>query len=290
MKILATGLNGLVGSRLKELLKDTYEFENVSRSTGVDVTNPSQVEEKIRSSDADIILHLAAKTDVDGCEKDKELGEDGEAWKINVTGTKNVAQAATNSQKKIIFISTDFVFDGNISENEFYTEDDAPNPLNWYAKTKYEGEKIISALNTPWLILRIAYPYRANFEKGDFFRAIKGRLESGQGVKAITDHYFAPTFIDDIANCLDVLIKNNANGIFHAVGGQIITPFDGANAIADVFGLNKNLISETTRAEFFQDRAVRPFRLALKNARIKNLGIEMKGFHEGLLAIKEQII
>lgn len=288
MKILVTGLNGLVGTRIAELLGNSYEFENVSRSTGIDITNAEEIKRKIAESDAQIVLHLAAKTDVDGCEKDKELGEEGEAWKINVTGTKNVAEAASAANKKIIYISTDFVFDGDIKDDEFYTEEDAPNPLNWYAKTKYEGEKVVSSLNSPWLILRIAYPYRASFEKGDFFRAIKGRLENGQSVAAITDHYFAPTFIDDIANCLDALIQKDATGIYHSVGEQILSPFDAASEIAKTFNLPKDLISQTTRAEFFKDRAVRPFRLALKNDKIKNLGIQMKGFSEGILTIKEQ--
>src|SRR3989338_4999304 len=90
MKILGTGLDGLVGSRIVELLKDKHEFENLSISTGVDITDRDVILEKIKTSDAQIVLHLAAKTNVDVCEKDKALGEDGEAWKINVGGTKNM--------------------------------------------------------------------------------------------------------------------------------------------------------------------------------------------------------
>src|SRR3989344_9155773 len=166
MKILGTGLTGLVGSRIVELLSDSYEFENISRNTGVDITDKEKIIEKIKSSDAAIVLHLAAKTDVDGCEKDKALGEIGDAWKINVEGTRNVADACRESRKKLIYVSTDFVFDGT---REAYAEDDTPNPINWYGKTKYEGEKIVQNLLTPWLIVRIAYPYRASFAKLDFF-------------------------------------------------------------------------------------------------------------------------
>ena len=97
MKILATGLNGLVGSRIEELLKETYEFGNISRSKGVDITNASQVIKTITSSDADIVLHLAAKANVDACEADKPLGENGEAWKINVEGTRNVVEGCKQS-------------------------------------------------------------------------------------------------------------------------------------------------------------------------------------------------
>lgn len=286
MKILGTGLNGLVGSRIVELLSGKYEFENLSRSSGVDITNENQVLEKITNSDAQIVLHLAAKTDVDGCEKDKELGEEGEAWKINVLGTQNVANACLATNKKLIYISTDFVFDG---EKEVYYEEDIPDPINWYAQTKYEGEKIVQNLKTPWVIARIAYPYRANFTKIDFFRAIKKRLQEGLPVAGVTDHIFTPTFIDDIAFVIDALIKNTSQGIFHAVGSQSLTPYDAALLIAKTFDLDQNLISKTTREEFFKDRAQRPFQLALKNDKITESGVRMKTFEEGLREVKKQI-
>lgn len=288
MKILVTGLNGLVGSRIKELLTD-YELENISRSTGVDITQKEQIYDAIGGSGAEVVLHLAAKTDVDGCEREKDLAEESEAWKINVIGTKNVAEACLELGKKLIYISTDFVFDGEIGENEFYDEDSLPNPINFYAKTKYEGEKVVKELSSSWIIARLAYPYRANFVKNDFARAIKSRLELGQEVAAITDHIFCPTFIDDVAFALDKLINSEATGIFHVVGSQPLSPFDSASLIANEFGLDSSLIKPATREEFFKDRAKRPFRLALKNDKIQKLGIGMKTFEQGLKEIKNQI-
>lgn len=285
MKILGTGLTGLVGSRITELLKDKYQFENISRSVGVDIENKKDVLNKIRDSDAQVVLHLAGKADVDGCEKDKILGRDGEAWKINVDGTRNVAEACQATNKKLIYISTDFVFDGT---KDIYLEDDIPNPVNWYAQTKYEGEKIIQDLKTPWMIIRIAYPYRANFVKLDFLRAILNRLKKGETVAAITDHIFTPTFLDDVALALGTLIERNSQGIFHVVGSQTLTPYEAANLIAEEFGLDKSKISKTTRAEFFNNRAQRPFQLALKNDRINKLGVRMRTFEEGLREIKRQ--
>lgn len=286
MKILGTGLTGLVGSRIVELLRDKYEFENLSRSSGVDISDKNQVLEKIKNSDAQIVLHLAGKTNVDECELEKPLGEKGEAWKINVEGTKNVAEACQAEGKKLIYISTDFVFGG---EKESYSEEDVPNPVNWYAQTKYEGEKIVQGLKTPWLITRIAYPYRTDFTKIDFVRAILGRLREGKSVAALTDHIFTPTFIDDIAFALSALIDSNSQGIFHVVGSQSLTPFEAVNLIADEFGLDKSKISETTRSEFFNNRAPRPFQLALKNDKIIKLGVRMRTFEEGLREIRDQI-
>jgi len=286
MKILGTGLTGLVGSRIVELLSPKYEFENVSRSTGIDIENKENVLAKICTSDAQVVLHLAAKANVDGCEADKSLGESGEAWRINVEGTRNVADACVRANKKLIYISTDFVFDGT---KENYSEEDLPNPINWYAQTKFEGEKIVQNLNTPWIIARIAYPYRANFSKPDFFRAILNRLRNGESVLAVTDHIFTPTFVDDIALAMDVLMEGNSRGIFHVVGSQSLTPFDAANLIADEFKLDKTKISQTVRAEFFKNRASRPFQLSLKNDKISKLGVSMESFKDGLEEIKANI-
>lgn len=289
MKILGTGLNGLVGSRIVELLSDKYQFENISRSTGVDIQDRESISEKIKASDAQIVLHLAAKTDVDSCEKDKVLGQNGEAWKINVDGTKNIVEACSQLGKKIIYISTDFVFDGENCPADGYSEDNLANPVNWYGQTKYEGEKNVQNLKAPWIIARIAYPYRADFVKSDFLRAILKRLQDKKTVVAIADSVFTPTFIDDIAFALDALIRNNSQGIFHVVGNQSLSPYDAALLIAEVFGFNKDLITETTRKEFFKDRAQRSFQLRLKNDKIEKLDIKMRSFEEGIREIKSQI-
>lgn len=290
MKILGTGLSGLVGSRVVDLLSSSFEFENLSRATGIDIADLNQVIAAFEKNDSPLVLHLAAKTDVDGCEADKKLGKDGEAWKINVEGTRNIVKACEKSGKKLIYVSTDFVFDGNIDEGNFYTEEDAPDPVNWYATTKYEGEKVVQGSSTPWVIVRLAYPYRASFEKVDFARAIKARLEENLPVATVSDHIFAPTFIDDFSFSLKVLIEKDVTGIFHTVGGDCLSPFDAANIIAETFNLDKNLITKTTREEFFKDRAQRPFRLSLKNAKIESFGVKNSTFREGVLKIKEQLL
>lgn len=304
MKILATGLSGLVGSRIAELLCHRHEFKNISISQGCDITNKKQVMDIIGEVDCDIVLHLAGKTDVDGCERDKaedkkileysdkekqekEWVEKKTAWAVNVLGTQNVSNACRKYGKKIIYISTDFVFDG--IKGAVYTEEDMPHPINWYGVTKYEGEQIISSLSSPWMIVRIAYPYRAKFTKNDFVRGIFARLENGQEIKGITDHVFTPTFIDDIAFALRKLIESDSVGLFHVAGGTSLTPHKSAEIIASVFGFDKNLISETTRAQYFQNGAPRPFHLAIENAKIEKLGIQTRSFEEGVREVQKQM-
>lgn len=289
MKILGTGTTGLVGSRVVELLSDRYDFESISRSTGVDIVNREQVLSAIANSDASMILHLAAKTDVDSCEKDKGLGEKGEAWKINVIGTKNIIEACEQSNKKLIYVSTDFVFSGNDTPIDGYSEEDALNPLNWYAQTKYEAEKLVAQATIPWIILRPAYPYRANFVKKDFVKIFLNLLQQKKQIMAVTDHIMTPVFIDDFASALDVLMQKEETGTFHTVGSQFISPFQAAIRIADVFGLDKSLITQTTREDYFRNKAQRPFNVSLNNDKIQKLGIRMKSFEEGLIEIKRQL-
>lgn len=283
MKILGTGLTGLIGSRIVELLSGLYEFE----FSDTDITDKEAINGRINNSNASVVLHLAAKTDVDGCEKDKILGVNGDAWKINVEGTRNVAEVCEKSNKKLIYISTDFVFDGE-KESE-YSEEDKPNPVNWYASTKYEGEKIVQNSNLNWIIARLAYPYRANFQRKDFVRNLIHFFKNKEPLNMVTDHIMTPTFIDDIAFALDKLFKNNSKGIFHIVGSSFVSPYEAAIKIAEVFNFDKTFIKTVTRKDFFKHRAPRPFRLAIKNDKIQKLGVKMKTFEEGLKEIKLQL-
>lgn len=286
MKIAATGITGLVGSRVKELLGNKYEFQSIGLSGGLDITDKDSVDDKVSSIDAKIVINFAAKADVDGSESEKALGKESEAWKINVKGAENLAQACHSYSKKFIHISTDFVFDGN---KDFYTEQDIPTSASgWYGQTKLEGEKAVKESGANYVIARIAYPYRSDFHKKDFVRAMMGRLKEGLPIKGVVDHEMTPTFVDDIAFGIDSLIENDAEGIYHIVGNDYITPHDAAMAICEIFDLDSSLISETNRDEYFAGKAKRPFRLRLKNDKIQRLGVKMKTFHEGLIALKEQ--
>jgi len=288
-QLIVLGINGLVGSRLKELLMEDFDLIGMDRVGGVDITKPETLTSIREHKDASFVLHLAAKTDVDGCELDRDQGEEGDAWRINVFGSENVAEICRETGKKLIYISTDFVFDGEKQEGESYNEEDIPNPINWYAKTKYEGERVVERSGADYTILRIAYPYRANSEiRKDFFRSIKERLAQGEPVNAVTDHIFCPTFIDDLGPVMKTLISNDAVGIYHAVGQQALSPYEAAILIAEVFDFDVRLVSSTTREEFFKGSAPRPFNLALNNDKIEALGIEMRSFKEGIEESKNQ--
>jgi dTDP-4-dehydrorhamnose reductase len=288
MKIYTIGGSGLVGSRVIELLQKNHQITDLSVSNGVDITIPESLDVIKNDTEHELVIQFAAKADVDGCEKDKPLGEEGAAFKINVTGTQHVAAACKIGNKKMIYVSTDFVFGGNDTPEGGYTEEDNPNPLGWYAETKEKGEEVVKKAGVPYIIMRIAYPYRKEFDaKKDFVRAVGDRLAQGLPIKAITDHIFTPTFIDDIAPAIEALIKNDATGIYHVVGDQSLSPYDASVLIAKTFGYDQSLIGKTIREEFFAGRAPRPFDLTINNAKIEKLGVTMKTFEQGLQAMKD---
>ncbi len=282
-RIFGIGTTGLVGSRIAQLLEGSYSISHHSSQTGFDITNPMSLLILHNDTTHNTVLHMAAKTDVDGCEKDKDLGEEGLAWKINVLGTQHIVDACKTTNKKLIYISTDFVFDGESTPVDGYTEDDTPSPINWYGVTKYEGERIVMESGLQFLILRIAYPFRkADSGKKDFVHAISDRLKVGEKIRAVTNHIMTPTFVDDIAIALKKLLDTGASGIYHVVGTEYITPFDVAVQIAMTFQFDLSLVEPVTREDFFRDRAPRPFNLSIENAKIERLGVKMRTFTEGL--------
>lgn len=279
-KVAITGANGLVGSRIIELLEKDFDFIPLT-SSKIDITNKDQVYQVLKELNFDFFIHLAAYTNVAKANEEKEL-----AYKINVEGTKNVFEQVLNKNKKFIYISTDFVFDG---KNPPYFEDSNPNPAGIYGKTKYEGELIVNPKKYKnSLIVRISYPYRAKFErKKDFFRTFKTFLEEKKPLKMIVNSLMTPTFIDDIALGIKYLIKNFSNDIVHLVGSQSLSPYETANLIAEKFKLDKSLISTTTFEEYVKLKPGLPQYSEIKSK--KNNFLKMKNFEEGLIEIIKQL-
>ncbi len=289
MKIIGTGLSGLVGSRVLELLSDTFDFESLSLEANVDIRDKKKVFSRIFQSDGEVVLHLAAMTDVDACEREKHLATKSQAWQVNVEGTANIVEACRSSGKRLIYISTDFVFP---DREDPYSESDSPNPINFYGKTKYEGEKIVASLNRKnYLIGRISFPYRVRFEpKLDVVRAILAKLVRGEIVEAVEDQIIVPTFVDDIAQCLRMLINQRQSGIFHIVGSQAISPFDLALHIAQIFHLDTNLVKPTLLKKYYSNGAKRPYKSVLKNDKIIALGARLLPVDKGLAILYQNLI
>lgn len=274
LKIAITGSTGLVGSRIVELLEDDFQFIPLTQSH-VDITNLSHLFNVLDRLEYDYFLHLAAYTNVDGAEKDKMA-----AFNINRDGTRNLFNAVHRKNKKLIYISTDFVFDG---ENPPYFEDCAPRPISTYGASKYEGEKIIG---NDAMIVRISYPYRKTFEaKKDFVRTVKSLLQQKKPLTMVNDSLIVPTFIDDIAMSLRFLIRNYSKDIYHIVGSHALSPFDAGRTIAKTYGLDEKLITPISYNEYFRGKALRPRMSDIRSN--KNTFHKMKSLEEGLQFISK---
>ncbi|MEK7802439.1 MAG: sugar nucleotide-binding protein, partial [Pseudomonadota bacterium] len=286
MNIIGTGLSGLVGSRVVEILASKHTFLNLSLETGVDITNHKMVYEKVAQSDAPWVLHFAAYTDVQGAENERNLKVDSLAWKVNVLATQHIADVCMTLGKHMMYLDTDYAFAG---EKKRYTEEDAPDPKGWYATTKTEGANAVGALGDKGLVLRISNPYRANpVGKKDFVHKMLERLQQNLGIAAPTDQLFVPTFIDDIANAISLLLDQSSYGIYHVVGSTSLSPFDAAKTVARVFDCDQGQITATTFAQYFLGRSPIPQYAELSNDKIQKLGVVMRSFTEGLAEVKRQ--
>jgi len=196
-KILVTGSEGMLGRALMEVLaSNDIQLIGVdirSKENQLDITKPKEVNNLIKNINPDIIIHAAAYTDVDGCENTPE-----KAYMVNVEGTKNIAQAAKNAGAFLIYLSTDYVFDGK--KKTPYTEKDEPCPISVYGKSKLSGEKAIKDMLDNYLIIRTSWL----FGKGgkNFVDTIIEKAEKSQALKVVDDQIGCPTYAVDLADAI----------------------------------------------------------------------------------------
>jgi len=241
MKIFVTGGSGLLGSKITEIaLERGYDVYSgycrhkpeFGKAVKFDLTDANSIVRAINDVKPDVIIHTAALTDVDRCEVEKDL-----AYKINVEGTKIIAEVARKFDSFLIYISTDYVFDGN---EGLYKEEDETNPVNYYGYTKLLGEKYCQ----DFCIARTCVIYGAKPASGkvNFALWLINKLEKGESVRIVTDQYITPTLNTNLAKMLLEIAERKITGIFHLAGATRVSRFEFAKEIARVFGLDESLI------------------------------------------------
>lgn len=248
MRILVTGATGLLGSRLVEkLVKKGYhvysgynKHEPINgEPIKIDVTNENDVERTFNISKPDAVIHTAALTNVDECEVNKEL-----AWKINVIGTKNIVNMSKNYNSFLIYVSTDYIFDGR---KGMYKENDEPNPINYYGLTKLKGEEEVMRLNN-YSIVRTSVIYGSTPASGkvNFALWVIENLRKRKEIKVVVDQWNSPTLNINLADMIIEILERKLNGIYHLAGATRINRYDFARLIAKTFELDENLIIPIT--------------------------------------------
>ncbi|MCL4383930.1 sugar nucleotide-binding protein [Patescibacteria group bacterium] len=291
MEIIGTGLSGLVGSRFVELFPQ-HQFHDLSRHSGHDILKPSTLEPVfINHPQASAVIHLAAFTDTRAAWQQRG-DKNGFCYQLNVTGTENIVNLCKKYQKYLIYVSTDFVFDG--TKNGPYTETDTPHPIEWYGETKLRGEQIVSTKLSDFAIARISFPYRASYDlKKDLIRRIIDDFQYHRLKPFFVDQTITPTFIDDIATGINFLCQEQSTGIFHLVGSSFSSPYDLAREIALLFDFDPREIRRSTLSDYFNSSLpnCRPWQknLSLSNQKITSLGVRFSDLNEGLLRLKSQL-
>ena len=240
MKVLVTGADGQLGYDVVKKLKElNIEHIGVDKED-FDLTNENETKEFILDYKPDVIVHCAAYTDVDQAEVEREL-----CYKVNVEGTKYAAEAAKELGAKMLYISTDYVFDGQGEEPFKVT--DQPNPINYYGETKYQGEQEVQKLLDKYFIVRTSWVFGAH---GDNF--VKTMLELGKErdeISVVADQYGSPTYTGDLAKLIVEMIKTDKYGAYHATNEGFCSWYEFAKKIFKAADMDLSLIhiSEPTR-------------------------------------------
>lgn len=263
MKMLVTGANGMLGQDLCPYFeKKGYEILRTDYDT-LDICNEEMTKKVISNYKPDIIIHCAAYTNVDKAEDDIE-----NAHKINVIGVKNVAKIAKEINAAMVYISTDYVFDG--TKNSPYLPDDKPNPINVYGKTKYEGELEVQKYCEKFYIARTSWLYG---HKGRNFVETMISLKDKDELKVVNDQKGCPTWTMELIYGIEKILKM-PYGIYHVCGSNSATWYEFALEIFKQSDLKVNLVPCLT--DDFPRKAKRPFYSVMKNSKELNLTRDWK--------------
>ncbi|MEK4716772.1 dTDP-4-dehydrorhamnose reductase [Priestia sp. FSL W8-0524] len=263
-KVLITGANGQLGKELVELFTEKgFEVYGFGRDK-MDITNQAQVEEIISAVKPNIVLHSAAHTKVDLAESEPE-----QAYLINAYGTRNVAVAAEAVGAKLVYVSTDYVFDG--TNDEPYNEFSPTSPLGVYGKSKLAGEQFVRDLHSRFFIVRTSWVYGKH---GNNF--VKTMLKLGkekEELSVVADQIGCPTYTLDLANSILALVDTRKYGVYHISNGGSCSWYEFAKAIFEETQINVKLKPCTT--EDFPRPAARP-----AYSVFKHMSLKMNGFEE----------
>ncbi|MBZ4687976.1 MAG: rfbD [Clostridiales bacterium] len=276
MKILVTGSDGMLGSDLVDVLSQENEVIAATLND-FDITDIDKTLSWLKNSKPDIVIHSAAYTDVDGCESNIDT-----AYKVNGLGARNIALACNELDAAMVYISTDYVFDGE--KGTAYTEFDDTNPLSIYGKSKLAGENYVKSLLNRYYIVRTSWLYGKNGK--NFVTTMINLSKKMDELKVVNDQIGSPTYTPDLAKAVSQLIRKPTYGIYNITNSDYCSWFDYAREIFKIANINIKVYPTTT--EEFNRPAPRPKYSVLDNYCWKLEGYKpLRSYRE---ALKEYII
>ncbi|MFJ7747985.1 dTDP-4-dehydrorhamnose reductase [Peribacillus sp. NPDC097295] len=262
MKILVTGIGGQLGyDVLREGNKRGFDMFGTS-SADLDITNKEDVYEYVRTLHPEVIIHCAAYTSVDKAEDDIE-----KVHEVNVNGTRYLAEVAKVIDAKLIYISTDYVFDG--LGDKPYTEMNIPNPIGQYGVTKYQGEKSVISVLNKYFIVRVSWVFGIN--GNNFVKTMLRLSETREELSIVGDQVGSPTYTVDLACLLMDMVITDKYGIYHVTNEGFCSWSEFAHEI--FIQANKKVKVHSIKTDEYPTRAVRP-----KNSRLSKQKIIDNGF------------
>ncbi|HVB02375.1 MAG TPA: SDR family oxidoreductase [Chitinophagaceae bacterium] len=290
MKILITGSNGLLGQHLVKLLRSNPGNEVIATARGanrlndeqgyiyvpMDICQANQVEKVLEKWRPGAIIHTAAMTQVDDCERQPEKCHD-----VNVLGTKNLLTWTKRADAFLLLLSTDFIFDGR---NGPYREEDPPQPISHYGQSKLDAEYLVRTHLQQWAIARtvLVYGMAEDMSRSNIILWVKGELEQGHPIRVVDDQWRTPTLVQDLAMGCSLITARRARGVFNISGKDMLTPYGMAIKTADFFGLDKSLIQKADASSFSQPARRPPRTGFILDKAIQQLGYDPHSFDEGL--------
>lgn len=302
--ILVTGAGGLVGGKIVQRLLETEisfvhavyhsQLDNTVnnreriRKHILDLTNTNEVARLITTIKPQLVIHAAAMTNVDACEYNREL-----AYASNVTCTESIAQACAAIGAQLIYISTDYVFDGSNEQPGPYSETAPIHPINYYGLTKFKGEESVQKYceaKTKWAICRSSVIYGSTLgSRLNFVLWLVKELRVGHTVRVVKDQFSTPTLVDHLVTIVIEIGLQEGKGVYHTAGADFIDRLSFAKQVANAFALDTSLLEPITTASL-QQYAPRPLRCGLLCHRIiDELGIKLLSTHSGIDILRSQL-
>ena len=271
MKYLVTGSAGLIGNQLVNDLEKSGEivyscYNNVKPLYGIpiqlDLLDLEGIHKIFKKIQPDIVIHSAALTDVEKCEVEQKL-----ANSINVRATEVIATEVENISSYLMYISTDYVFDGN---QGLYKETDLTNPLSNYGITKLSGEKIIQDKTSRWSIIRTSTPFGKHYLKKTFPVWVYENLKINKKINILENQFTSPTYVPNLSEMILEIIFHRLEGFFHLAGSTKISRFEFAKMIATKFDLNLSLLNPV-KIDSMPWKAIRPIDSSLDISKINTV-------------------